>query len=113
MVLYVEVLAIGPFKRKLVSHYEYASDRYESTRESAPIVTRLFGIEEGNRVGGDVAAALGVSDIWDFNQHRIDTAKIDFVALRSAVAGLPYGKDVEALQAFSSEGYDLYFLPNG
>ncbi len=117
MVLYVEVLAIGPFNRDLTAHYEYPQDYYSRTRNGAPIVTTLFGIIEGTNIGAEFAATLGVTDPWDFNQHKIDPGRIDFAALSTLLSPLEdaddYLRQLEALRAFASAGYDLYLLPNG
>ncbi len=117
MVLCVGVLAIGPFKRDLVSHYEYPESRYSTTQDGAPVVRELFGIVEGTRAGTEFAQHLGISDPWDFNQHRICPERIDFAALELLLAPFEhaedYLRDLEALQAFASAGYDLYFLPHG
>jgi hypothetical protein len=117
VVLFVEMLAIGPFKRELTPHFEYSADRYAKTRESAPVVQKLFGIVEGTQVGTEFAQLLGISDPWDFNQHKVDPHSIDFAGLKSLLASREYAdeylSDLDALQAFASAGYDLYFLPNG
>lgn len=114
MVLYVEVLAVGPFKRELVEHYEHPPERFAHTQDGMPLVTRLFGIEEGTGTGIAVANALGISNVWDVNRHKIDAAKIDFPALSSLLSGWDYySKDVQSLRAFAAAGYDLYLLPNG
>ncbi|MBI3437657.1 MAG: hypothetical protein HY054_03210 [Proteobacteria bacterium] len=115
--LSVAVLAVGPFRRHLIEHYEYPADRYARTRDGAPIVTILFGITEGTRAGTEVASALGISDVWDFNQHKIDVRKVDFPKLESTLLSLhdhaEYEFDLAALRAFVAEGYELYFIPNG
>ena len=56
---------------------------------------------------------------WDFNQHKINPLRIDFQGLKTYLESLSgwavgdYPKDLEALDAFSRAGFDLYFLPNG
>jgi hypothetical protein len=117
MVLCAGVLAIGPFRRALVSHYEYPEGHYSNTKDGAPVVREMFGIIEGTGAGTDFARMLGISDPWDFNQHKITAHDIDFPALRSFLSQFEYRedylRDLDALQAFATEGYDLYFLPHG
>jgi len=117
MVMCAELIVIGPFKQELTQHYEYPPDRYAGTKAGTPVVRRLFGIVEGTRAGVAFAAALGIRDPWDFNQHKVTASEIDFAALRAELAPLEDGeqhlRDIDALQAFAAEGYDIYFLPNG
>ncbi len=117
MALCVAVLAIGPFRRALVSHYEYPGGHYSNTQDGVPVVRELFGILEGTRTGTEFAQMLGISNPWDFNQHKIHPQNIDFAALRALLSPFEYAddylRDLDALQAFASEGYDLYFLPHG
>jgi hypothetical protein len=112
MGMYAEIVAIGSFRRDLVPFYEYPEDFYAKTLPDAFIVTHLFGIGEGSSTSRQFARFLGIDDAWDFNQHKIDPARIDMAGL-SAFLGSEYSKDCEALRAFANAGYDLYFLPNG
>jgi len=117
VVLFVEMFAVGPFKHELVPHYEYPAEHYARTKEGVPVVRKLFGILEGTHVGTEFALALGIDNPWDFNQHKVDPQTIDFDALTTLLSPLEFAddylKELRALQAFASEGYDLYFLPNG
>lgn len=120
MPMCAEVLAIGPFSRELVAHYDYAEQRYANTREGAPIVRTLFGLVEGTHASTAFAEALGLDDAWDFNQHKIDLTRIDFAAVAQLLSTLStwtdsndYQRDLAALRAFADAKYDLYYLPNG
>lgn len=119
MGLFVEILSIGPFERTLVEYYEYPADRYVSVQPGTPIVTVLFGIVEGTSAGKKIAQTVGISNVYDFNKHQIDIAKIDFAAMEetlSALAGWEegdqYKNDLASLKAFARHGYDLYLIPN-
>jgi hypothetical protein len=118
MVMYAEILAIGPFRRDLIPHYEYPPDHYRTMSEGLPIVRTLFGVIEGTAAGTEFAKALGISDPFDFSQHKIGSASIDFEGLERSLASLSswpegdYAKDLAALRSFAAAGYDLYFLPN-
>jgi len=115
--LFVEVVAVGPFRRHLIEHYAYPAERYTETREGVATVTTLFGIAEGTSSGAKVAEALGISNVWDFNEHKINPAQIEFSLLEQTLKSLEgwpdYNSDLSALRAFAAEGYDLYLLPNG
>lgn len=117
MVMFAQVLTVGPFKQELLPHYEYPAQHYASMRAGSPIVRILFGIGEGTHAGTAFALALGITDPWDFNQHKIDPSAINFEDLRRVLTGLAgwneeYSDDFETLRVFANADYDLYFLPN-
>ena len=120
MSLYVDLICIGPFDPKLARYYEYPEESYSGLKPGNPVITELFGIVEGTDAGRRFAACLGIDDVWDFNQHKVDVSKIDFVALENVLRGLAewhetdqYKNDLKRLKAFSEHGYDIYFKPNG
>ena len=90
---------------------------YAQTKEGAEVVADLFGIVEGTLIGRDVAARLGITNVWDFSQHKIDPARIDVAGLRSLLATLEdrerYLYDLNRLERLRDLGFAFYFLPNG
>ena len=113
MVMFAEVVAIGPFGRDLVSHYEYPSELYENTKDGAATIASLFGVAEGTNTGCAFAALLSVDDPWDFNQHKLDASRFDRDGLIEFAAQFEdYKKDVDALFAFMERGYEFYLVPN-
>jgi hypothetical protein len=77
MGLCAEVLAIGPFSKSIVQHLEYPSEFYANTKEGSPIIEHLFGITEGSSLSSEFAGYLGVTDVWDFNQHKLNPKKFN------------------------------------
>lgn len=114
MGLCAEVLAIGPFSKSIVKYLEYPSEFYSNTKEGSRIIEHLFGIIEGSSLSREFAGYLGVTDVWNFNQHKLDPKKfnkeslLEFVSLYNE-----YKKDLEALFAFEQLGFEFHFLPNG
>jgi len=109
-----EILAIGPFHPDLVKHLEYSEEMYQNTKISTPVVVSLFGIVEGSSLSREFAALLGLTDPWDFNQHKIDKEKVNRKGLMDFVeAHSDYARDLEALLVFVEHDFDFYFLPNG
>lgn len=53
----------------------------------------MFGILEGSHAGRDFARCLDISDVWDFNQYRIDPEKMDFGELTAFFGTLSENKD--------------------
>jgi hypothetical protein len=81
---YAEIVAIGAFRRHLVRFHEYPENFYAKTLPGAFIVTRLFGIAEGSSSSVQFARFLGIEEARDFNQHKIDPARIDMAGLRAS-----------------------------
>ena len=112
-----DILAIGPYSPDIALHLGYPPELYCSTRRGALVLATLFGISEGSSASRDFAACLGITDTWDFNQHQIDSRKIDFDRLRSVLSGLgsgdEYNEDLDALIALRKHGFQFLFRPNG
>lgn len=109
-----EIIAIGPFSRAIAGILDYPSARYAATREGAIVSRRIFGISEGSTVSREFAACLGISDAWDFNQHRIDNAKIDFDGLkRFGETYDDYADEIDILEVLVKSGFELHFRPEG
>lgn len=109
-----QIIAIGPFSRVVAEFLDYRSDLYSATMDGAIVSRRLFGISEGSTVSREFAGYLGISDVWDFNQHRIDNAKIDFIALRRfGETYVDYADEIEILEVLVRSGFELHFRPEG
>ncbi len=114
MGMYAEILAIGKFNSDLAEHLEYSDYYYKNTRDGAPIIEHLFGIVEGSSLSREFANLLGVSDPWDFNQHKLDTQKFDKAGLKLFVEIYDdYDYDLDKLNVLIDAEFEFYFLPNG
>ena len=71
-----EIIAVGPFSPEVAGFLGYPARLYANTREGAIVTCRLFRIAEGSTLSRQLAALLGVSDAWDFNQHQIDRTMV-------------------------------------
>ena len=102
-------------KAKLI--LEYLPERYAKTRPGTPVVRQLFGITHGSSASTAFAACLGITDPWDFNQHKIVPANVDVQGLRDFLATLQHGEDflpdLEAFLVLQAHGFDVFFRPNG
>jgi hypothetical protein len=109
-----EVIALGPYSEAIVGLMEYPAYYYASTKEGAPVTFRLFGIVEGSTASREFSELLGISDPWDFNQHKVDASKIDFEGLRRWVKRYPdYQAEVEVLYGLRRAGFEFHFRPEG
>ena len=109
-----EIIAIGSFARELTPFLEYPADHYARTIDGATISRRLFGIIEGSSLSREFASLFGITDPWDFNQHKIVATKINLVGLREFAKRYPdYAADAEAAEALTKAGFDFHFRPEG
>jgi hypothetical protein len=112
-----EIVAFGPYSPDIADYLEYPAEFYRGTKTGALVVRTLFGIAEGSSASREFARCLGISDPWDFNQHKIDSSRIDFVALqflfKTLAGGEDYSKDAKALAAFKAAGFQFVFAPCG
>jgi hypothetical protein len=109
-----EIIAIGPFTNAVAELLDYRSELYAATLEGAIVSRRLFGIAEGSTVSREFAENFGINDPWDFNQHRIDSAKIDFVGLKKfSEIYDEYADEIRILEVLVKSGFELHFRPEG
>jgi hypothetical protein len=117
MSLCADIVAWGPYSPDIADHLEYTPDVYRSTKSGALVLTELFGIVEGSAASKRFASLCGISDVWDFNQHKIDPERIDAAGLRSLFKeldeGETYMKQLDSLLALRSHGFQFIFRPNG
>ncbi len=114
MGMFAEVIAIGPFSRDIIGQLEYSEVHYKDTNEGSIVNLTLFGIGEGTSVGQEFASCLGITNGWDFNQHKICNERINVNALREFVSRYSdYDQDVETLIVLMEKGFEFHFAPNG
>jgi len=112
-----DIIAVGRFSPAIVEYLDYPKDYYRGTRLGCPVVAQLFGITHGSSASREFARCLGITDPWNFNQHKIDPKAIDGEELRAFLATLHEGDDLvrelEGLLGMREEGFEFYFRPNG
>jgi hypothetical protein len=76
-----------------------------------------FGITHGSTASRAFASYLGITDPWDFNQHKLVPSNVDVDGLRAFLETLQGSEelmsDLEAFLALRDAGFDFYFRPNG
>lgn len=114
MGMYAQVLAVGPYSASIADWLDYGPDTYKRTKEGAVITCVLFGISEGSTLSRRLAALLGVSDAWDFNQHLVRSESINFVGLREFTDENPwYDHDAAKIEVLWKAGFTFRFRPEG
>ena len=113
-----DILAIGPFSTAVVAALEYPDDFYANTQPGVPVITYLFDFMPGSSTSREFASHLGITDAWDFNQHKVDPSRVNMDGLRLFLAGLnepdaTYLRDLEFFQLLREQKFDFYFRPNG
>jgi hypothetical protein len=116
MGLYVTLTAVGRFQPEASGLLDFPAEAYRATRRGTPVITDLFGIWEGTHAGIEFAECLGITDVWDFNQHRIDPQRADLGRLRALFVRLSddhYATELSRFEALRDLGFEFYFEPNG
>jgi hypothetical protein len=117
MAMSADILAIGPFSADIAETLEYGSDRYVSTQPGVTVITYLFEMP-GTSSSYEFARLLGITDPWDFNQHKIDPWRVDLDGLRRFLLGLheldaeEYMSDLEHFQRLRERQFDFHFRLN-
>ena len=114
MGLCAEVIAVGPFSDNIVDVLEYPNGYHRIVKPGAIITESLFVIYEGSTVSRERARLLGISDVWDFNQHKIDNENINEAGLREFV--IDFEDDAHDLAVFMTlkrNSFEFHFRPNG
>jgi hypothetical protein len=111
------ILAIGPFSREVVHALPYSTSHYAQTREGVRVIAKDLFQVSGNDASQRLAACLGISDAWDFNQHQVDSARVDLDAIRVLLEHLggatEYWRDFKHFPLLREAGFEFYFQPNG
>lgn len=110
------IFAIGPYSQNVANCLPYPAEFYKDTRPGVTVITYLFGITEGSATSRAFAAAVGITDPWDFNQHSIDKTRVDWNEVHRVLDGLSggaYTKDLERFRALFDNGFEFHFEPNG
>jgi len=115
-----EIIAIGPFSADIADALSYPAHYYANTRPGAVVITSLFSWMPGSSSSCDFARYLGISDPWDFNQHKIEPSGVDLAGLRSFLETLgnsedsrDYGSEMLRFVRLRDRGFAFYFVPNG
>lgn len=109
-----QIIAVGSFAKELIPFLEYPTGHYARTIDGATISRRLFGIVEGSRLSRELASLFGITDPWDFNQHKVAATKINLAGLHEfAKQYRDYAADVDAVEALMKAGFDFHFRPEG
>jgi hypothetical protein len=111
-----EILGLGRFDPVLVPHLMHPPERYAHVRSGALLLEKVVPATPGSSTAWGVAAAVGVSP-WDFDTHALDVTRIDWDALRRAIAAYTVDSDVDPIiarfQALAAAGFRFWFRPNG
>lgn len=107
------VLAVGPFKRGFEHYMPYESENYDSVPDGCTVVTTFFQCSTTSQ-SRSLAALLGITDPWDFTQHKIDPSKVD---LENIKVLFDYDEDIcfdcEGFAALAEAGFIILYCPEG
>ncbi|MEG3998075.1 hypothetical protein, partial [Microcoleus sp. SVA1B1] len=109
-----ELIAIGPYSEEISEFLDYRAKYYSKIQPGAIVTRRLFGIVEGSTLSREFAALIGISDPWDFNQHKVLLSRLDNEGLRRfSEIYSDYAQDYKAFEALRYAGFEFHFRPEG
>ena len=109
-----ELIAIGPYSEEISEFLDYRGNFYSKTQPGAIVTRRLFGIVQGSTLSREFAALLGISDPWDFNQHKVLLSRLDSEGLkRFFEIYSDHAQDYKAFEALRCAGFEFHFRPEG
>ena len=106
------LIAIGPFSKDLTGIIDYPEESCLEANEGVFFAYELFGISEGSSLSRESASCLGISDPWDFNQHKIINKNINMEALLKFSIRY-YAKDFLIFKKLHDSGFEFHFRPEG
>ena len=106
MGLDAQIIAIGPFSRRIIGGLEYPESDYANVQEGATVVSNVF-VALTSDESHQLAAAFGVAAM-DLSRHELDPkeAKLD---LLEEIFG---DQTVRGFLLLRESGFRFYFLPN-
>ena len=113
-----DILAIGLFSTDIVVALEYPPEFYAHTRPGVPVIAPLFDSMPHSSTSNAFATCVGITDPWDFNQHKIDPWRVDLDGLRRLFTGLyepdpSFLIDLDHFKLLRARRFDFFFRPNG
>jgi hypothetical protein len=102
-----EIIAIGPFSKRLVPALGYPAEQYQGVADGATVITCVF-CAFGSTESEKLAQCFGVGR-WELGRHVLDAARADLVTL-----GRDFDeRDTEHFLALREAGFQFYYMPNG
>ena len=102
-----EVIAIGPFSKRLVPALGYPAEQYSGVEEGATVIATVFEAL-GSTQSEVLSQCFGVGR-WELGRHVLDSSKADLVRLRREFDE----QGTEDFLALRDAGFQFYFMPNG
>ena len=100
-----QVIAIGPYQKRLVEALWYTADRYSAVPEGATIVTMVF-VSVSSGTTQQLARAFGI-DVWDFARHELDPQAANVELLQETFGW----ERPENFMVLRDAGFRFYFMP--
>ncbi len=109
------VYAFGGFRADLTSCFEYPAHHYKRLAEGAPIVHLVFDVFRDTDGCLKLSEIFGIEDLFDFNQHQIQSEKIDYKKMADLIREFGFEADevdaeVERLKKLVDAGFQLQFF---
>jgi hypothetical protein len=102
-----EIIAIGPFSKRLVPALGYPAEQYQGVADGVIVITCVFDAF-GSTQSEKLAQCFGVGR-WELGRHVLDATRADLATLRCDFDE----QSTEHFLALREAGFQFYFMPNG
>lgn len=102
-----EIIAIGPFSKRIIPALGYPEEQYRGVAEGATVITTVFEAFGSTQSEG-LSQCFGVGR-WDLGRHVLDASRADLATLRREFDEQSTGHFLALREA----GFQFYFMPNG
>lgn len=102
-----EIIAIGPFSKRLIPALGYPEEHYRGVAEGATVITCVFEAF-GSTESEKLARCFGVGR-WELGRHALDALRADLETLRRDFDE----RSTEQFLALRQAGFCFYYMPNG
>ena len=103
-----EIIAIGPFSKRLIPALGYGEEQYRGVADGMTVITCVFGDRSGSTESEKLAQCFGVGR-WELGRHVLDAARADLATLRRDFDE----QSTEHFLTLREAGFQFYFMPNG
>ena len=102
-----EIIAIGPFSKRIIPSLGYLEEQYAGAADGATVITVVFETF-GSTDSEKLARCFGVGR-WDLGRHHLDASCADLKRLRQDFDE----RSIDQFIVLREAGFQFYFMPNG
>jgi hypothetical protein len=102
-----EIIAIGPFSKRIIPALGYPEEQYRGVADGATVIACVFDAF-GSTESEKLAQCFGVGR-WDLGRHVLDASRADLDTLRRDFDE----RGTEHFLTLREADFQFYYMPNG